>query len=343
MNRTTPRAVLMSTEFLGVMVFLFAVIFPPFDDATEVDLSIHMLQHVVIILSGVMMAYPLYKRKVIPTPSSKWIPNAVLTASAAAIVFWHLPVPWDAAVLNPLIHAGEHFTFLLVGIAIGSVLQALSETAKIAALLAAFFGHMAYAVVLIIPTNTRVYALYSVADQATLGWALVLSGWTFLIGVGYLLAKNPSWLAAIPGGGAPQPRPKKERRPMLPRSTAAFASLALIFILVAYFTGTAIAVIKAPNHAAQGVSTVYIAETPVSWQYAPQNIRVVIGVNSTVMWLSHSVSYDTVTENTGLFDSGVIAPGGSFTYTFTSPGVFGYHCVFHPWMVGTVTVMLNSR
>ena len=48
----------------------------------------------------------------------------------------------------------------------------LSDSAKIGALLLAFFGHMASAVVLISPWNIRVYPLYSLDQQVTLGWIL---------------------------------------------------------------------------------------------------------------------------------------------------------------------------
>ena len=75
----------------------------------------------------------------------------------AVIAFWHLPDFWDAAVLNPLIHAGEHFSFLLVGLLIGSTLQTLSDRAKIDVLLLGFFGHFAYGLVLI--SQYRFYPL----------------------------------------------------------------------------------------------------------------------------------------------------------------------------------------
>ena len=84
---------------------------------------------------------------------------------------------------------------------------------------------------------------------------------------------------------------------------------------------------------------VYIAETPVSWQYSPQSIVVVIGTNNTVTWVSRSTAFDTITSDSGLFSSGSIAPGGSFRFTFEAPGTYGYHCLFHPWMTGTVTVL----
>jgi plastocyanin len=39
-----------------------------------------------------------------------------------------------------------------------------------------------------------------------------------------------------------------------------------------------------------------------------------------------------------VWDSGSVAPGGTFSMTFPTAGTFPYHCGIHPNMVGTVTV-----
>lgn len=87
------------------------------------------------------------------------------------------------------------------------------------------------------------------------------------------------------------------------------------------------------------VSIVPGASSPTStnW-YSPDNITVIIGVNNTVEWTNNDQATHTVTEVNGTFDSGDIAPGQTFTYNFTTPGVFPYYCTIHPWMHGTVTV-----
>ena len=72
--------------------------------------------------------------------------------------------------------------------------------------------------------------------------------------------------------------------------------------------------------------------------FTPNTITVVLGVNSTIVWTNNDGSPHTVTSNGGVFDSGNMAPGQSFTYTFTSTGTFAYHCTYHPWMTGTVVV-----
>ena len=40
----------------------------------------------------------------------------------------------------------------------------------------------------------------------------------------------------------------------------------------------------------------------------------------------------------GVFDSGMMNPGQSWSYTFDEAGSYDYYCMVHPWMVGTVIV-----
>lgn len=85
--------------------------------------------------------------------------------------------------------------------------------------------------------------------------------------------------------------------------------------------------------------------------YSPGNITVVIGTNNTVVWSNDDVIFHTVTSNTLAFDSGCIssttvkcspASATTYQYTFTTPGVYVYHCSYHPWMEGVVVVKAAS-
>jgi plastocyanin len=46
----------------------------------------------------------------------------------------------------------------------------------------------------------------------------------------------------------------------------------------------------------------------------------------------------TWTSDDGAFDSGNIAGGSSFAFTFDAPGEYSFHCNIHGSMMGTVTV-----
>ena len=98
---------------------------------------------------------------------------------------------------------------------------------------------------------------------------------------------------------------------------------------------------EAPSPVA--VSIVNDAGTNTSSRgFSPNVITVVLGVNSTVIWTNDDSSPHTVTSNGGAFDSGNLAPGQSYSYTFSAAGTYVYHCTYHPWMVGTVVVKAGS-
>jgi plastocyanin len=65
---------------------------------------------------------------------------------------------------------------------------------------------------------------------------------------------------------------------------------------------------------------------------------VVLGVNNTVAWTNDDSAPHTVTADDGSFSSGNLNPGDSYTYTFTTPGTYAYHCNYHSWMKGTIIV-----
>jgi plastocyanin len=75
--------------------------------------------------------------------------------------------------------------------------------------------------------------------------------------------------------------------------------------------------------------------------YQPNPVQVSVG--TTVTWTNNDAQPHTVTsgENAtpdGTFDSGIMAPGATFDFSFTEAGDYPYFCMLHPNMVGTVSV-----
>jgi plastocyanin len=54
-----------------------------------------------------------------------------------------------------------------------------------------------------------------------------------------------------------------------------------------------------------------------------------ISAGTTVTWINQDDMAHTTTSDTGLWDSGLLAPGKTFSYTFVSGGSFSYHCAIH--------------
>lgn len=59
-----------------------------------------------------------------------------------------------------------------------------------------------------------------------------------------------------------------------------------------------------------------------------------------VTWTNEDSVAHTVTSDATppLFDSGPLAPGATYSFTFTTPGTYPYHCNYHSSMHGTVVV-----
>ena len=70
--------------------------------------------------------------------------------------------------------------------------------------------------------------------------------------------------------------------------------------------------------------------------FAPQRLEVTAG--TTVEWTNRDQVEHTITASDGSWDSGLIAPGGTWRHTFDHPGTYTFHCTPHPFMTGAVVV-----
>lgn len=75
------------------------------------------------------------------------------------------------------------------------------------------------------------------------------------------------------------------------------------------------------------------------FSFSPSTLTVKAG--TTVEWLNDGPSSHTTTSDAALWDSGSLNPpsgtgaysggsGGTFSYTFMTPGTYTYHCSLHP-------------
>ena len=71
--------------------------------------------------------------------------------------------------------------------------------------------------------------------------------------------------------------------------------------------------------------------------YSPKQVTVAPG--TTVMWMNVDTIAHTSTSTTGLWDSGPVAPGASFSRPFNDVGTVPYFCTIHGMIQsGTVIV-----
>jgi plastocyanin len=71
------------------------------------------------------------------------------------------------------------------------------------------------------------------------------------------------------------------------------------------------------------------------FMFTPNRLQVHVG--DVVKWTNNGgVSHTTQAKN-NVWNSGVLAPGASFSFTFANTGLFRYRCAIHPTlMTGTI-------
>ncbi|MBI2853044.1 MAG: cupredoxin family copper-binding protein [Chloroflexi bacterium] len=70
--------------------------------------------------------------------------------------------------------------------------------------------------------------------------------------------------------------------------------------------------------------------------FSPDSLSVPVG--ATVTWTNSGRFPHTVTSDAKLFDSGMLKPGQSFSFTFQALGEYRYYCLYHPGQTGMVLV-----
>jgi len=70
--------------------------------------------------------------------------------------------------------------------------------------------------------------------------------------------------------------------------------------------------------------------------YHPAQTEIAVG--TTVTWTNSDTVPHTATATDRTFDSGILDPGKSYSFTFEKAGTFDYACLVHPQMKGTIIV-----
>jgi plastocyanin len=88
-----------------------------------------------------------------------------------------------------------------------------------------------------------------------------------------------------------------------------------------------------------GPTTPVSADAAVAIQnFAFMPTPLTIPVGTAVTWTNRDSAIHTTTSDSGMWDSGMLATGKSFSFIFAQDGTFTYHCAIHPTMHGTIVV-----
>jgi len=95
------------------------------------------------------------------------------------------------------------------------------------------------------------------------------------------------------------------------------------------------------TQAGNAQTVMIITNSSGTFAFSPASLTIKAG--TTVTWKNTTAVPHTVTSDDGKsFDSGtanpIAAQSGTFSFTFSTPGTFAYHCAIHPFMKATIIV-----
>jgi plastocyanin len=73
------------------------------------------------------------------------------------------------------------------------------------------------------------------------------------------------------------------------------------------------------------------------YSFTPATLTVPVG--TTVLWTNEGQDTHTATSDSGVWDSGAMAKGVKYSFTFTKAGAFAYHCTFHAGLMRATVVV----
>ena len=119
-----------------------------------------------------------------------------------------------------------------------------------------------------------------------------------------------------------------------------------LFVLLAVFSIIAITPSAFADHSKVDINMVVGSSVlgceEMNMCYMPYNAA--LDPDGEATWHNIDTAAHTVTSGTpaegldDVFDSGLVAAGGMFSYKFEEAGTYDYFCMVHPWMTGIVTV-----
>jgi plastocyanin len=115
--------------------------------------------------------------------------------------------------------------------------------------------------------------------------------------------------------------------------TRLWSSLAALILMA---SGTGMAWGNASASAPARVQINDVGPSVQQWHFEPRDVSITPG--TTVIWHNAGQQAHTVTADDKSFDSGGVAAGHDWQWTFQRAGDFVYHCTPHPWMKATIHV-----
>jgi plastocyanin len=76
-----------------------------------------------------------------------------------------------------------------------------------------------------------------------------------------------------------------------------------------------------------------------NFAFVPATVNIKVG--NSVTWTNMDTAPHTATDLANAFDSGSLATGETFNFTFNTAGTYTYHCLIHSMMKNATVVVTN--
>lgn len=176
------------------LIGTIALLIGPVDSAADANLTLHMFQHIGIIVFNIVFGYGLEQYLITKLGTLKRITytgwkafttimvfntktrGLVLAGLLPAIIigYWHIPSVFDYAATNAVPHIFEHFSYIIVGNFVGLSIRAIPRKWKIGLAYLAFMqAGMMGSMMILWP---HIYTVYSTAQNLDMDSAMMLFG-----------------------------------------------------------------------------------------------------------------------------------------------------------------------
>lgn len=122
------------------------------------------------------------------------------------------------------------------------------------------------------------------------------------------------------------------------RSTARAAVMAGTLLALLVGTACALAAQPKPANLAEKIATSAAGPQITIENFAFNPATLAVPVGTTVTWIKRDDEPHTGTSSENVFTSPGLDADKTFSYRFSTPGTYAYHCKLHPHMTGTITV-----
>ncbi|MFQ5918598.1 MAG: DUF1404 family protein [Thermoplasmata archaeon] len=171
-------------------VLLLAILLPPLDSILESHEGLHHLQHGLSLVLGIGAGWASYQlvttlairgaggaqglARDLLIVSRRANPGGYVSLAVAAglLIFWHIPVFFNLAVLDDAVHILEHVSILIAGGGVGFGLVLMSKWTRLGAVLVTVLGALFLSAVLVV-FELHVYEVYPREHELIFGVAMI--------------------------------------------------------------------------------------------------------------------------------------------------------------------------